>query len=304
MCIAAPSWRFDLVSASGLAADSAEVGRELGRALAPSIAADSRAILLAADALTCNFDSFAAGLAETLPPEPFVPILGATASDDWQMQKTYQYAGARALTDGASALLLSGDLQLAWASSHGCVTVGSAREITAAQANCIQQIDRKPVLEVLGDYLVGHERDDWDRTSVDMALALQRDDQPEPVIRALMQVDAAQGQVAIATDAPVGTPVWLARRDARKIANGVIELAGQLKGQLGDREPKLVLQFDCAGRGKAAFREDQVQQLVALLQQTVAPNVPWIGSYTYGEIAPVERRNSFHNYTAVVAVIS
>jgi small ligand-binding sensory domain FIST len=95
----------------------------------------------------------------------------------------------------------------------------------------------------------------------------------------------------------------MTRRDHEKISAGVERIGKEIKAAIGDGAPKMVFQFDCAGRGKTVFRDQQKIQLLATLQRKIGPTVPWIGLYTYGEIGPVGERNCFHNYTAVVLAV-
>jgi hypothetical protein len=81
-------------------------------------------------------------------------------------------------------------------------------------------------------------------------------------------------------------------------------MAQQIKHQLGDTQPKLVFQFDCASRGKMMFRDQERRQLLGEFRQSVGPDAPWVGFYTYGEIGPVATHNLRHIYTAVVLALS
>jgi small ligand-binding sensory domain FIST len=72
---------------------------------------------------------------------------------------------------------------------------------------------------------------------------------------------------------------------------------------LGEKKPTFVLHFDCAGRGKVLFRDQEKQDLLQGLQQQVGPDVPWLGFFTYGEIGPLHKRNCFHNYTLVLLAV-
>jgi hypothetical protein len=95
----------------------------------------------------------------------------------------------------------------------------------------------------------------------------------------------------------------MTRRDPEKMFRGVEQLAERLRAQMGSTPPRAVFHFDCAGRGKTMFREQDRTRLITRLQELVSPTVPWIGFYTYGEIGPVNRQNHFHNYSAVVSVL-
>jgi small ligand-binding sensory domain FIST len=126
----------------------------------------------------------------------------------------------------------------------------------------------------------------------------------EYVIRAVIRgKDDTPGSVGIATEVSEGTSIWVTRRDSGKIATGVERVAEELRAQLGHNPARLVFQFDCAGRGKVLLREPQKLQLLETLRQQIGLEVPWLGLYTYGEIAPVGEHNHFHNYTVVLTVI-
>jgi len=95
------------------------------------------------------------------------------------------------------------------------------------------------------------------------------------------------------------------RRDPQSILSSG-RLAAQKLGKDFDSltptpNPRLICQFDCAGRGKAIVGDD-VLTGVTDLQAEFAPTVPWMGSFCYGEISPVGGNNHYHNFTATLAV--
>ncbi|MBK9258260.1 MAG: FIST C-terminal domain-containing protein [Polyangiaceae bacterium] len=85
-------------------------------------------------------------------------------------------------------------------------------------------------------------------------------------------------------------------KDAERAATVVRE-------RVGDRKPKLILHFECTGRGKLMLRDQVRQDLVRRIQSSLPGDTPWFGAYVGGEIAPVRETNMFHNYTAVLAAI-
>jgi hypothetical protein len=95
----------------------------------------------------------------------------------------------------------------------------------------------------------------------------------------------------------------MSRRDHEKISAGIERIGEEIRSRLGNNAPKMVFQFDCVGRGKVVFRDQQKNQILEKLQQKIGPTVPWIGLYTYGEIAPIGGKDYFHNYTAVVLAV-
>jgi hypothetical protein len=81
-------------------------------------------------------------------------------------------------------------------------------------------------------------------------------------------------------------------------------MARQITEQLGDDKPKLVFQFECFTRGKSLFREQEKVQLLKRFRQSVGPEVPWVGFYTIGEIAPVEEHNGINRFASIILALS
>jgi small ligand-binding sensory domain FIST len=110
--------------------------------------------------------------------------------------------------------------------------------------------------------------------------------------------------VTVQTEVQEGTSVWFSSRDKEKLATGLDRMAVQIKEQLGGEKPKLVLQFECATRGKMMFRDQEKLQILRGFRQSLSPDAPWAGFYTIGEIGPVEEHNDRHLYTSVVLALS
>jgi hypothetical protein len=308
MAIRSDQLRFSHGIATELREDSALAGRAIAQTIQPQVSSDTRALFLFPDGVTVNFDRLLAGLEGGLNLDRPLPLVGGTAGDNWAFESTCQYCNDHVISDGVAWALLSGGAQIAWAVSHGCVPVGVEYQVTRSQGNVIYEIDDRPVLELLKDYATEEEIEDWAKIVMTFSLGLEApthmQDYDEYIIRGMVGgKDETTGSVTIPTEMPEGTSVWLTRRDYEKLTKGVERAAEAIKAQLGKEPARLVFQFDCAGRGKAILREQQKLQLLKTLRQEIGPDVPWMGFYTYGEIAPVGEHNHFHNYTVVLTVI-
>jgi hypothetical protein len=186
--------------------------------------------------------------------------------------------------------------------------MGIEHKLTRTEGNVIYEIDNRPALDVVKDYLSDDELSDWGTALLSFPFGFETtgamiEDYDPYLIRGMMSKDDETGAVAIPTEATEGTSVWMLRRDYEKVTAGVERLARQIESQLGDKPAKMVFQFDCAGRGKMFFRHQQKLHLLNVLRQRIGPDAPWLGFYTYGEIGPVRDCNHFHNFTAVIAAI-
>lgn len=306
MAISSDQLRFKNGMGSGLKTNSGGVGKNVAETIGPEAHSDALALFLFADGLTFNFDQFLSGLEETLNLERFLPLVGGAAGDNWQLKQTYQYCNDKVFSDGVSWALLSGEARIAWAVNHGCVPTGAEHRITRSKENTIYEIDGRPALEVLKEYLTDDEIVDWGKAVIHLTLGFETPGHMEGyddyMIRFIPTKDDETGSFTIPTEVVEGARIWMTRRDYEKVTRGIDHLAARINDQLGENPAKLVFQFDCCGRGKVFLREHQKTALQERLQQQI-PGAPWVGFYTLGEIGPVGKFNCFHNYTAVIAAV-
>jgi hypothetical protein len=297
--------------ATGLRADSRAVGQQVAQELLPHLSNDTIGLFVFPDGLIDYLDNFFAGLDGDLPSERFLPLWGGGAGNNFNLEEpTYQYCDDEVVSDGVSYALLSGAAQASWAISHGMVPIGGERKVTRSQGNVIYEIDGKPAIEVLKEYLPEHalvEDRDWRPYAISLALIFEAPSymkDEEYVVRGVPAVRKADGSITVQTEVQEGTSIWFSSRDKEKISTRFDQMAGQIKEQLGYQKPKLVFQFECLTRGKMLFREQEKQELLRRFRQSVGPDVPWAGFYTIGEIGSVEEHNDRHLYTSVVLALS
>ena len=298
--------------AAGLEADPYAVGQRVAKNLQTSLSPDTIGLFVFPDGRIDNLDNFFTGLEGNLPSDQFLPLWGGGANNNFGWaEPTYQYCNDEVISDGVSYALLSGRAQASWAMSHSVVPIGGERVVTRSQGNVIYEIDGKPAVEVLKEYLPEHalaDDRDWLRYAISLSLCFRAPSymkDEEYVVRGVPAVTMADGSIIVqGTEIQEGTSIWLSSRDKEKLATGLDRMAQQIKDQLGGEKPKLVFQFECATRGKMMFREQEKLQLLKRFRQSVDPEAPWAGFYTWGEIGPVEEHNLRHLYTSVVVALS
>jgi hypothetical protein len=297
--------------ATGLRADSRAAGQQVAQSFSTDVSADAVGLFVFPDGTTVNFDEFFAGLEGDLSSDRFLPIWGGGAGDNLALVQTYQYCDDEIVSDGVAYALLSGETQPASAIGIGYLPIGGERTVTRSQGNVIYEIDGKPAVEVLQEYLPDSAlAEDWRRYAISCVLCLRAPSymkDEEYVVRTILSLDATDGSATVQTEVPEGTSVWMTSKDQEKFTAGLDRMAEQIKKGLGGNQPKLVLHFDCVSRGKLMFRDQEKLQLLRQFRQAVGPEAPWVGFYTYGEIGPLGKHNcyhNYHNYTAVVLALS
>jgi hypothetical protein len=210
-----------------------------------------------------------------------LPIWGGGAGDNLAMRQTYQYCDDEIASDGVAYALLSGEALPAWAIDVGYVPIGGERKVTRSQGNVIYEIDGKPAVEVLQEYLPDPAlADDWRRYAHSCVLCLRAPSyikDEEYVVRTILSLDATEGSAIVQTEVQEGTSVWFSSRNQEKFTAGLDRMAEQIKKGLGGNQTKLVLHFDCVSRGKLMFRDQEKLQLLKEFRQAVDPEAPWAG---------------------------
>lgn len=308
MAISSDELRFENVCVRGIAEQADLAGERLAEEINSSIADDALALFVMPDGLVFNFDPFLRGFERALTRKETLPMFGGLAADNWISRTTFQYHDDQVFSEGISCVLMSGSGNLAWGINHGCVPVGTRRTITRCRGNIIYELDGIPALEALKDYFPEDWQQQWNKISLNLCLGFRtperlRQGYEEYVIRYMMGKNDQLGYVTIQSEVEEGTELWLTRRDKELITDGLDRIARQIHGQLKGVRPKFVFQFECVGRGKVVFREQEKIELSRSLWRGIGEGLPWMGLYTYGEIGPIAGHNVLHNFTSVIVAV-
>jgi hypothetical protein len=307
MVISSEELRWHNGLATGLSADSRAAGQKVAQNLSSDLGADAVGLFVFPDGITANVDQFLAGLEGNLPSDQFLPIWGGCPASDFALVRTYQYCDDEIASDGVAYALLSGEALTASTIGISYIPIAGERTVTRSEGNVIYEIDGKPALEVLQEYLPDPAlAEHWGRYILTCALCFRAPSyikDEEYTFRTMPSVNKADGSITLQTEVQEGTSIWFSIRDKDKTTTGLDRMADHLKQELGGNQPKLVFHFDCTARGKAMFPDQEKLRILRQFRQAVGPEVPWAGFYTLGEIGPVGGHNCYHNYTAVVLAL-
>ena len=289
--------------AAGFADDSAATGRSLVEQIRAR-GAKGRLLVLFPDGVRGNVTELLRSI-ETEMPDAFT-IVGGTAGDLLTFERTYQFHRGVAHTGGVAAVLIDGvtpEIEV----THGCELIGTEREVTRADGEFVYEIDGAPAWSFFKEYLA-EERDTLEAMHLSHLLLAERLPAAAPgvddfTVRVPIKLEAAQGALYFAAGIRSGSKVQLARRNAEKVCQRATEAATAIASRRAGEQPLLVLELDCACRGAMLFGKATSELLIDPVQRVFGKGVPWIGLHTYGEIAPVNGRTLFHNYTAVLCAL-
>lgn len=194
-----------------------------------------------------------------------------------------------------------GGAQGAVGAAHGVRVLSEARPVTAGAGHDIVFLGGKPALESLQQACSGMvEADPLPLHRLMAGIAGSAEDVRHGHYRlsALVCANEYDRSVTLARAVEPGQLVFWALRETgaaqRDIEVTVDTLAGRLR-----RPPDFALMFSCLGRGPYFY--SGVDRDLQLLQQRF-PDMPLIGFYGNGEIAPVNGVNELLQYSAVLGL--
>jgi hypothetical protein len=276
--------------------DTRAKGLALGKALRHGLKSPPRVTLLHYDPLAgADLDVLLGAVHHELE----CPLLGGAAAhyfDAAAMTTTFQYSGGHVYSKCAVGVALSGDFGCEMAFATGCAPVGVELTVTRAIGNVILELDSRPALEVWTD-LTGADASD---PAAIAALAIgmpSHHASQDHLIRAAFVLDPVKRGIVVATTVAEGTVLTLYHRTVEDVLDGAVKLGAELRSRLGDRQPKVVLGFECGARTRPFLGSEATNEENQALQALVAPDAEWGGVTCWGELFPVGGRPGFHDYT-------
>jgi hypothetical protein len=286
---------------SGVGIDAYGAGRRLAEQVGPD---DGCPLLVWYDPLTgANVDQLLAGLADG----GRVNVVGGGAGQPWgPMYRTYQYFGTEVANDTAIAMHLGGSVEMMLDLTHGTEPIGLELEITESIGNLITRIDGQPALQVWKEQLGGNVSKNID-DSATWALGVQlppgEGSYEGPITRGVFGFQPEQQALVMQVPIPTGTRVQLCHRTPGAVRDRAVSMARRFHARLEGRVPLFALAFECAARPRPFLGDEAATEEIVAMQAILGKDVPWLGHYAWGEIAPVGRSSRFHNYTFPLALL-
>jgi hypothetical protein len=304
MAFASDKIRFHNYIVHGLKENSKKAGEQLGKIIS-SLSEDPVILIMLPDGLTVNSNAFFSAIEKNIKK----PLLfsGGCASESLNALKTYQFFNDQVFSDSASCILISGEVNIEMAISHGCTPIGVEKTVTRAEANRIYEINHEPTWAFFKSYLPENVEDFTAEVAGTLCICEKL---PEELATNydthIVRAPAAKypdDSVLMLAEIPTGSKIQLGRRDAEKISQNARKMAERIKRNLGNKKPIAVFHFDCAARGKLCFGEEAKEKGIDVIQNVFDKDIPWLGLYSYGEIGPIGGKNFFHNFTASLCVL-
>lgn len=283
---------------------TADSGEKLGEELLygfQNVRRDLGIIFL--DGLLENSSNLLSGLQERLGKS--FPIIGGCASDNLAFKKTFVYFNQEMLSGAASSILLGGKLTFGIGVQHGWKPLGKPRYITKSSANVVYEIDNLPAANIYQDYLacdLEKIRKEFKRISILYPIGIYLPGEKEYLLRNLLSIHD-DGSLTFQGGVPQASQIRLMIGTKESCLAATEQALEEVKNEFLGKKINFVLVFNSISRyillGRQANRE------LEIIRESLGQEIPIIGIYTYGELAPLRAINyqgvtRFHNQTITI----
>jgi small ligand-binding sensory domain FIST len=256
--------------------------------------APTTSVILLADPFRFATDAWLRRVADE---RPGVRVFGGMASGGSAPMQNRLVLDDEVRLDGAVGVALRGDLSVRSVVSQGCRPIGRTLIVTKAERNLIQELGRRPALEVLQEIFDGLSSEDQDLARSGLHIGRVINEYRESfgrgdfLVRNVMGADQSGG-IAVSDLVRVGQTVQFHVRDAGTADEDLRQLVDRAKE---DGPVAGALLFTCNGRGSRLFAAPNHD--VGLIRERLGP-IPTAGFFAMGEIGPVGDQNFVHGFTA------
>ncbi len=213
------------------------------------------------------------------------------------------WKSGKGVTEGHCEVSIK-NAQVAVAASHGLKSISTPQKITGANGHDVLSVNNASALSHLdAAWHALHKQSDelpYHQLVAITADNLEDFTQDHYDVASIITTDLESGAITVSKTLPSGTFLSWALRDANTAQIDIVKTASKLKEQLPD-EPSFAMLFSCLGRGPSFY--DGSDQDLELLK-TLHPQLPIIGFYGNGEIAPIGDKNKMLQYSAVLALFT
>lgn len=253
-------------------------------------------MLALGDPFSFPTDSWLQFMAEQAPG---LAIVGGLASGGHQPGVNRLLLDDQIHADGAVGLVLEG-LPVRTVVSQGCRPIGRHQIVTRSQENEIQQLGRRPAIEVLQELYYAQDEATKHLMQTGLHLGVVINEYQESFNRGDFLArnvigTTPRGGIVITDQIRVGRTVQFMVHDAQSADD-------DLRALLSDQQnppARGALLFSCNGRGTRMFPAPNHD--AAAIGNAFGP-IPLAGFFAMGEIGPIGGQNFLHGFTASIAL--
>lgn len=223
-----------------------------------------------------------------------MPIFGGAVSDDFSFKTAYHFIKNESSSQTIGGIGISGKVLIGAGVDHGWLPVGIPLKVTKSSGNMVYTLDDRPAVSIYEEYfgknLEELKQDMLAKTAFTYPLAFKSSSSPEYIIRSPISVDK-NGALKFTAEIPEGSDIRLMIGTKEKAIEAAKNAAEKVLHtfEIFNRKPSFLLLFSCMAREKLFGNgsKDEVNEI----RKIIGGDVPLLGFYDYGGIAPISHES-------------
>jgi small ligand-binding sensory domain FIST len=287
-----------------LGAGGLKAGEEIGNTL-KSIADKASLLALLPDPFHIHPDLIFQGLRSKIG---YIPIVGASASEDPRINDTFEFYGDTVASGAASGFLFSGEFSYKIDITQGCKLVGETCVVTGCSKNVISELNGEPAFDVLKkvipDTLISDPLNIMRLIYIAFPPARGGTEISggDYLVRNLIGLDPETGAIAVSENVEEGQVISFTTRNPEAAREDLKQMLERVSASEESDNPfKFGLYFNCCARGRSLYGIEGID--TAYINNALG-DVPIAGFFGNAEFAPLRSRNHLFTYTGVLVLFS
>ena len=226
------------------------------------------------------------------------PIFGGVAGTLWnEGLAPLQFYRDEVLADAIPIILFAGPLEYSFSIANSWKPVGKQAKITSAEGRRVKRIDDFNAVDFYRHYLGDHST-----PPQEFLLAVYDENSARSYLRGPMEYHP-DASITFFESIPVGSTVQLTEAIREDMIGDTQNTSRQVVQALPELKPAFAMAFSCGFRKN--LLGTRVGQEFQILKENLPRNLPIVGFYTFGEIAPIvkEQKSLFHGATLVTLLV-
>ena len=226
------------------------------------------------------------------------PIFGGVAgtlSDS--EQAPLQFYHNEIIADAMPIMLFAGPLDYSFSIANSWTTVGKQATVTSAEASLVKRIDGFKAVDFYRHYLGDHSV-----PPREFLLSVYDKHSAQNYLRVPLEYHD-DGSITFSESIPEGATIQLTEAIREVMLEDTQTTSRKIVRETSDIVPAFAMAFSCAFR-KNIFGT-RVSQELQILRDQLPPQLPIVGFYSFGEIAPLAKgqESFFHGATLVTLLV-
>jgi hypothetical protein len=215
-------------------------------------------------------------------------IAGAVSTAEHASTRTRQFFQQQCLQDAATGMIIGGQIKMAVSSHHGWRPLGKPRAVTRVDGHVIRTINNEPAIQIYREYF-GQEADlletsKMSNVSLLYPLGIYSEEENGYILRNPVEI-LGDGSIVCQGEVPEDSEVHLMIGNKDSCKEAALKAALEIQEKMGPHI-KVLLIFESIARHKVLGRS--ALQEIKIIRDVLGPQIPLIGMYCYGEIAPFQ----------------